>query len=307
MKNYIIIFLSFLFVNCTNDSNKVYLTEALEIIESNSIVVSGIDWEKIKTKAYETLEDKESTEDIHEIIKDVLKQLGDNHSTFISPSKKNNIANNNNRAIAINHKLIENNIGYINIPSFSGNGRLSIQFSKRIIEKITLLDDSNVQNWIIDLRGNTGGNMWPMLLGLSPLLEEGVAGYFIQKKDTLSWSLENGKVLEGNKTRLKFAKPYQLKTKKKAIAILVSNKTCSSAEAVVISFMSRPNVKIIGTETCGLTTSNSVFHLKDGSLLVLTTSVFADRNKNIFGKKIQPDISSNKPLEEALIWMNNEF
>jgi len=39
------------------------------------------------------------------------------------------------------------------------------------------LQEMNPAGWIIDLRGNSGGNMYPMLAGLSSLLGEGVLGY----------------------------------------------------------------------------------------------------------------------------------
>jgi len=37
-------------------------------------------------------------------------------------------------------------------------------------------DRDDLIGWIVDLRGNGGGNMWPMLAGVGPVLGEGVVG-----------------------------------------------------------------------------------------------------------------------------------
>ncbi len=52
------------------------------------------------------------------------------------------------------------------------------KFASLLQREIKELDQNEIDNWIIDLRGNTGGNMYPMYLGLSPILGEGIGGYF---------------------------------------------------------------------------------------------------------------------------------
>lgn len=41
--------------------------------------------------------------------------------------------------------------------------------------------------------------------------------------------------------------------------------------------------------TAGLSTGNMNFELSDGSMIFLTTTVFADRERNHYGSKIIPD------------------
>jgi C-terminal processing protease CtpA/Prc len=36
------------------------------------------------------------------------------------------------------------------------------------------MDQGNLAGWIVDLRNNGGGNMWPMLTGIGSILGEGV-------------------------------------------------------------------------------------------------------------------------------------
>ena len=52
----------------------------------------------------------------------------------------------------------------------------------------------------------------------------------------------------------------------------------------------------------GISTGNEGFTLKDGALINLTTSKFADRDKNIYGFSIEPDIevSLTESIETAV-------
>ena len=74
------------------------------------------------------------------------------------------------------------------------------------------------------------------------------------------------------------------------VAVLIDSLTASSGEAVAVSFKGRGNTKFFGKPSCGKSTGNQSFVLSNDAMLVLTTSVFADRNKNKYGGKIQPDV-----------------
>ena len=56
---------------------------------------------------------------------------------------------------------------------------LAAAFADAIQAAIRQADRAELAGWIVDLRGNTGGNMWPMLAGFGPVLGEGTAGFFI--------------------------------------------------------------------------------------------------------------------------------
>ena len=49
------------------------------------------------------------------------------------------------------------------------------------------------------MRGNGGGNMWPMVAGVGAVLGEGVAGYFIVpvRRARIEWSFRAGAALSG--------------------------------------------------------------------------------------------------------------
>ena len=63
---------------------------------------------------------------------------------------------------------------------------------------------------------------------------------------------------------------------------------------MVASFVGQKNVKIVGKNTQGLTSSNAEFRLSDGAIMILTVGNLIDRNKkeyNVIGEGIKPDIN----------------
>ena len=83
------------------------------------------------------------------------------------------------------------------------------------------------------------------------------------------------------------------------IAVLTGSKTLSSGEVVVTAFHNKSNARSLGENTGGLSTGNRGFKLSDGSMIILTTAIFLDREGNIFGKSIEPD--------EKIIFSNYEI
>jgi hypothetical protein len=79
------------------------------------------------------------------------------------------------------------------------------------------------------------------------------------------------------------------------VAVLVGPATASSGEALAIAFRGRPSTRLFGATTRGLTTSNRVFPLSDGSLLNLSTAAFADRTGTSYPNGVTPDELWNGP------------
>ena len=94
------------------------------------------------------------------------------------------------------NQILKTQIGYIKISGFSYTDSLCNAFALRLQQIIKEIDNNNLKGWIIDLRNNTGGNMWPMLLGIGPIIGDGTAGYFVNdKKDFMAWGYSDGKTL----------------------------------------------------------------------------------------------------------------
>ena len=157
-------------------------------------------------------------------------------------------------------------------------------FSGKIQSLIRHLDTkNNVQGWIVDLRGNNGGNMWPMLAGLAPLTGAGPLGYFVQNVK----GVESKNVWKADVVKVK--KAYKLKKPDTKIAVLIGPRTGSSGEMTTVAFIGRSNTRLFGQPTGGYTTANRTFILSDGSNLLLASSYVADRNQKKYLNKITPD------------------
>lgn len=289
-----------------------YLDEVFKIIEAHSLKRDSTDFKKIKASAYSKLDNAQSIEDCYPIVRSILVDLNDHHSIFMnkdavkswrSTSKTKTIFDDDLQRFS--GKLLNQDIGYVSMQGFtSGDSTSIIKYANDLQALIKSIDHKNIKGWILDLRYNTGGNCWPMLTGLGPLLGNGICGYFINSNGKKSaWYYKNGIAGVNSSKHTKVSnEPYTLLKEKNPIAVLTGPYTASSGEVIVTSFRKKENAKSFGESTAGLSTGNSDFTLSDGSIIFLTTSVYADRKGNIYGGKIVPDSVVTFSYEE----MNTE-
>ncbi|MDP3581006.1 MAG: S41 family peptidase, partial [Ignavibacteria bacterium] len=182
---------------------------------------------------------------------------------------------------------------------------------------IKQVDTSTIKAWIVDLRKNMGGNMWPMLTGIGPVLGNGLAGKFVDADSVVTnWYYTDGiSSVDGHYIHC-FTNYYILKNPNPFVAVLTDNYTGSSGEAIVVSFRGRQKTRSFGINTMGRSTANKAFILSDGAKLFLTVATMADRNGVLYGKKIVPDenikgIFKTNPLDNdevvnaAINWIEN--
>src|ERR1700752_4676572 len=182
-----IFFFAFPFkINAQNSISRIaekYLKQAIKIAKTESLYNDSIDWVKTETGMFDLAKGAQSTRDCYESMNyliSVLSEHGDNHSHFYPPIQnvKNKIGNLDGSEPT--GKYLGNSIGYIEVPGIiSINQKIVNSFATKIQSIIKNIDSENqVQNWIVDLRENTGGNMYPMIAGIGPLLGDGVLAYF---------------------------------------------------------------------------------------------------------------------------------
>lgn len=291
-----------LVVSCLDTSKttmtpKEYLDEVFKIVEEYSIRKDSIEFDKIRTNAYAQLKSGDSIENCYPIIQSILKELDDKHSFFLPKERAEKWLSTSNKddssfTNAFLTKRLNQDIGYIHMKEFISGDTISIrQYADRLQNDIQSIDHKEIKGWILDLRENKGGNCWPMLAGLGPLLGNGICGYFINNnQNRSSWFYRDGKAGIDSMAIVQIShSPYKLLNDRNPIAVLTGHRTVSSGEIVVTAFHNKSNVRIFGEPTGGLSTGNSTITLSDGSLIFLTTSIYADRKGNIFGKSLEPD------------------
>ena len=174
----------------------------------------------------------------------------------------------------ISSKVLNNNIGYIRLPSFDSDS------SKRLKEKIDDLVSKNSKALILDLRNNGGG-----------IVDEAtkIADYFLDKGNTIMTTKDSNGKEEIEKTKNK--KLYDL-----PIIILTNENTASASEILTAALKDNERAKVIGTKTFGKGVIQTVISLSDGSGLKITTAEYFTPNGTEINKKgILPDIEVKLP------------
>jgi hypothetical protein len=281
----------------SNEAAK-YISDFTSIVKKNSIYKDSLNWTTIDEGVSELSKGIKSIDEAKNVTNYVLgklRQAGDHHSFIQSPSTAKAYSKENTNPRRTSSKLIGNNIGYISVPGFGSlNQKVMEDFAKDIQDRIRTLDTENkIDYWVLDLRNNNGGNMYPMIAGLGPLTGDGILGYFVYggvKKKLISWSYNSKKGKNGLGLGINIDEPYQLKKTESKIAVLIGGGTGSSGEMTATSFIGKANTKFFGQATGGYTSGNAPYNLSDGSVLLLAVSYTADRNKKEYKGKIQPDI-----------------
>lgn len=195
-------------------------------------------------------------------------------------------------------QLLPDHIGYIRVPGFSIYGVDNVNYySQALRDSVNRLIEQKATKFILDLRLNSGGNLYPMIAGLSTFLGNKPVGYSIDSNDSIvsTWEVKNGNF---------YMRDYQLtsiadnkyKMEKCPLVILTSPLTASSGAMNAIVFKGRGNVKFIGEPTAsGYTTSNGYFQFAPNFTVNFATNFVADRNKNIYKDNVVPDVYYEKP------------
>lgn len=290
-----------------------FIMEIRDIVKQNSLFRDKLNWNAIDENIKKLSVGMKTTNDTKPVIDYIISELrkvGDKHSFFMSIAATTNYSNPTKKLEGATSKLLPGDIGYINVPQFgSVNDSAMTVYAQNIQNLIKDLDtENNIKGWIIDLRKNTGGNMYPMITGLGPLLDKGTLGYFVSNNKKNPWKLmEKGEKMWSSNAYVPNA--YKLKKRPERIALLVGGRTASSGEFTVVSFIGQNNTRLFGQPTAGYTTGNRTYVLSNGSSLMLSISNAADRDKKDHIGAINPDVlveqSVNKDadLEAASKWV----
>ena len=221
--------------------------------------------------------DAQTISDTYPAITKALDLIKTNHSFLYSRSDELVAYHSTlscNEEVQIPFVVELDNVGYVKVGGFSNpDSDAILSFATGIQNTIAGQDTAGIDGWVVDLRENTGGNMWPMIAGLGPLLGDGIHGYFVDADEQyINWGYEGGTSFIEDTSIVTIEQPYTLLNPEPKIAVLSSKIVGSSGEATLIAFLKRDNVRVFGTDSCGLSTANQAFPLSDGSTLILTTA-----------------------------------
>jgi len=186
-------------------------------------------------------------------------------------------------------RRLDGGIGYLELPGVS-SGSKAASYDDTVHELLGQLDDGALRGFIVDLRRNTGGTLWPMLAGIGPLAGAGEVGAFVSAHGRADWSYdaELGAAKSETYELARVAEPFPL-FDDLPVALLTGPLTAHAGEALVVAFAGRARTRRFGEGTRGIPIGNTSIPLADGALLVLTVTVDADRTGTRYDDVIPPD------------------
>jgi carboxyl-terminal processing protease len=305
------------------------LDEVLNFMEKNYYRRDQVSWSDLAAGARQRLKAATNCEDAYSSISWCFTQLREPHSFIMDPDKAaryngdesapSGPATNLSELVGeIKGEWLQDSIAYLTIPWVSTTDSLICErIADSLQAEIARLDTRNISRWIIDLRRNSGGNCWPMLAGIGPLLGEGVYGYFVASGEKIPIAYYDGSAFQGRHVLCRVSnRGYKTRSSHNSIVVLTSRRTVSAGEILALAFKGRQQTCLIGEATAGLTTANATYSLSDKSMLVLTVCQEADRTGRICEGRIEPDkyVSANvtgaapdDPVRAAaLAWLQNQ-
>ena len=177
---------------------------------------------------------------------------------------------------------LENNIGYIRLTSFNENS------GKQIKKKINQLENENkVKGYILDLRNNPGGL-------LSQAIK--ISDFFLDHGEIVSTKSRNA-----SENRKWFAKKGDL-TNGKPIILLINYGSASAAEIVAGALKDHKRAILIGENSYGKGSVQSIIPLKNNGAIRLTVAkYYLPSGKSISEVGVSPDIEVSEQDEEFKI------
>lgn len=288
----------------------VYLNELVDYMEANYVNKANINWTEFRANVQQHGKDAANIGAASETISYAFELLDDQTSFFVTQFGQVLSYGAACSDVDPGEIVGTTEIGYIKIPAFNGTGVNAAVFAERMHGEIRDQNTEDIKGWIVDLRKNTGGNMWPMITGVGPLLGNGTAGFFVDSDGTqTSFGYLNGSAIYENEPVITVSNPYSSPLLENVkIAVLVDKATTNAAEVVMVAFSGRPETRTFGSATCGRASGNQTFNMSDGALLYLTTSFLIDRDQVNKQGVIQPDevITDQSAIyTQAVNWINN--
>ena len=172
---------------------------------------------------------------------------------------------------SVKFELLENNIGYIRLTSFNENS------SSQVKEKIKKLNNNKkLKGYILDLRNNPGGL-------LSQAIK--ISDFFLDNGEIVST-----KSRQPSENRKWFAKKGDL-TDGKTVLVLINYGSASAAEIVAGALKDHKRAIIVGENSYGKGSVQSIIPLKNrGAIRLTIAKYYLPSGKSISEVGVTPDI-----------------
>lgn len=277
-----------------------YGKDALATIGKNGIYSGSDEWKSTYEECLKMIENAESYEDTYPAIKKALSVCGGKHSILMTKSESQSTSDSYDEVLPT--VSLNGDIAVIKLPDFLGTAEAGRKYAK-VAEDFIHENRDKINGVVLDLRGNTGGDMGPMATAVSSLLPDGELMYYHYRSYDVPVTLKDGVISNAGTGGKSLYPDEKLKV---PVTILTDGMTASSGEALTLCFRGLENVKTFGAPTAGYTSVNMLYSLYDGAQMYLTVAFDKARTGEIFKEtSIEPDVATDSPLEAALEWLRS--
>ena len=183
---------------------------------------------------------------------------------------------------SVKSKKINDNIGYIRLTAFNENS--SSQIKKKINE---FTKDKKIKGYILDLRNNPGGLLSQAIKISDFFLTNGeiVSTKSRKESENRRWFANKGDIING-----------------KVLIVLINYGSASASEIVAGALKDNKRAILLGENTYGKGSVQSIIHLKNNGAIRLTISkYYLPSGKSISEVGITPDIEVAESDDEFRI------
>ena len=183
---------------------------------------------------------------------------------------------------SVKSKKINDNIGYIRLTAFNENS--SSQIKKKINE---FTKDKKIKGYILDLRNNPGGLLSQAIKISDFFLTNGeiVSTKSRKESENRRWFANKGDIING-----------------KVLIVLINYGSASASEIVAGALKDNKRAILLGENTYGKGSVQSIIHLKNNGAIRLTISkYYLPSGKSISEVGITPDIEIAESDDEFRI------
>ncbi len=294
------------------------LRAAIDILKTHHMDRAKLDWPKTEAQVFAMAKDAKSPADTYSAIRYIIEMLGEKH-TFLQTADAFKAMTSDRQVGSAapppfnppEGMLLANRIAFLRVPWFLGNETNDRAYVAALRQALNRFAAGGICRYVVDLRGNSGGNMYPMLNGVKALLGRPPYGFW----DTgggarVPWTI-NDAPNPLNATSAPPA-PYAdavAKLDDARVAVLVDNRTVSSGEFTAMAFEGRPHTRLFGEPTGGYVTTNAPYSLPDGARLLVSEGWATDRIGRPYRTAIVPDeetATGQATLDAALRWLKTQ-
>ena len=290
---HIFLFATLTIIGCSSP-NEIYVRDAIQQMDRKGLYAKGEEWEAMKKEALS--QEPETLEEAQEIINKAAKVAGGKHSYLMPANKAQAREKRSNEEVSPSVTMIEDSICMIHLPAFAGDDENCLRYARTVLDSIP----ETIKGVCIDLRGNHGGNMYPMIAAVHRFLPDDVLLKFKMRRRFQS-------VMPINKEFVAKIVGIDIEPRINCpVAILTDEATASSGEAVLLSFRGLDNARVFGSPTAGYASANESIIFYNGSILALTVSCDIARTGEVFcDDPIVPDVETGSPEEDAISWLKD--